>query len=256
MRLTSYQAVEDAIKRSFDIISMSWSVQPNNTEGASNKSDLGRLVAALQKVSNVERDKTGKKKAKEILLFCSAADHGQFNLKNTHYPFNCDEIPKMFKIGAAKADGTKYPWTGNQVDFILPGEEVQMRGKDMAGLDQDPVPKTGSSVATALAAGLAAMIIHSVKQGAVYHACKGSPGLTEKSVRVIKTHKAMKSAFDVIRKGGDKESKDQRLAVETFFTAPGKELGKSSSLSNEEKWVKVVALARDLISAQTENEFR
>lgn len=243
------------MKRQFDIISMSWSVQRNNNEGVSNESDLTRLVAALKKASNDERDKKGKKKGKEILLFCSAADLGQSNLKNTHYPFNCEEIPKMFKIGAAKADGTKYSWTGNQVDFILPGEEVRMREKDMAGLDQDTILRTGSSVATALAAGLAAMIIHSVKQGAVYHACKGHLGLTEKSVRAIKTYKAMKSAFDIIRKDGDKETKDQRLAIETFFTNPGKELGKTSSSSKEEKWVKVAALARDLISAQTENEF-
>ena len=232
---------------------MSWSVQPTETGGVSNQEDLRRLVAALQAASNDKEDQKGKKKGKESILFCSASDHGQSNGRNTHYPFNCDGIPKMFRIGAANADGTRYSWTSDQVDFILPGADVRMRANDRAGFNQDTVPKTGSSVATALAAGLAALVIQIVKQGAIYHALKDTTGLSEKSVRAIKTYKAMKSAFEVIRKDGGNEPKDERLAVGAFFTKAGRELSKNSSLDAKSKWIVLAKLARDLISSSTEN---
>jgi hypothetical protein len=150
---------------------MSWSVQRNDSEdeAVNNTRDLNRLKRSLQKASNDLQDSRRKKLGKETLLFCSAPDIGQSSLKNSHYPFNCERVSKIFRIGTAQATGKAYPWAGDQVGFIFPGENVGMKSTDMVRPNEDNVPKTGSSVATALAAGLAAMIIHCVRIGAVYN---------------------------------------------------------------------------------------
>lgn len=94
-----------------------------------------------------------------ILLFCPAADEGGYLKIIDSYP--AAHSPKsVFKIGAAKASGQVYEWTALQeVDYILLGHEVYER-KPKYG----PVPKndshSGSSIANALAAGLAALILH------------------------------------------------------------------------------------------------
>lgn len=111
----------------------------------------------------------------KVLMICSAPDKGKF----TTYDYPSGPWPDEFlRIGAARADGTVFDWTSdNGIDFALPGVDVI---KDQDGdshslrrstLGEGGVTKradkaeyeTGSSVATALAAGLAAMLIYCVK---------------------------------------------------------------------------------------------
>lgn len=262
--LTPSKAVEDAVKRGFDIISMSWSVQRNDStdEALNNTAHLNRLKASLEKASNDQQDAQGKKIGKETLLFCSAPDTGESSLRDTHYPFNCDGISKIFRIGAAQVTGKAYPWTGNQVEYILPGENVGMKPSDMVRPNEDKVLRTGSSVATALAAGLAAIIIHCVRLGAVYNFHKNNrAGVSERSVRAIKTFKAMKAAFENISKS-DWTKGDKRLEVETFFKNYGTELSKDAPKSEkekeqwkEERWSNVAEIARNLLHDNVEKEF-
>lgn len=102
-----------------------------------------------------------------ILLFCSAADEGGCLKILDSYP--AAHSPKnVFKIGAAKASGQNSEWTPlEEVDYILPGHEVYEK-KPKYG----PVPKTeshsGSSIANALAAGLAALILHCARLVAIH----------------------------------------------------------------------------------------
>ncbi|KIW80117.1 hypothetical protein Z517_06732 [Fonsecaea pedrosoi CBS 271.37] len=154
-------AAEYCATRGFDIISMSWTIKKSiyTPETANDWKDLERLEKALD-----EACKNG------ALLFCSAPDEGGISDEKfrTYYPVGCDSLSsRIFKIGAATSANKEADRTGksSQLDFILPGHEVRERGSDAIKVDDSL--KSGSSVATALAAGLAALVIHCVRLGAI-----------------------------------------------------------------------------------------
>ncbi|KAF2106735.1 hypothetical protein BDV96DRAFT_607204 [Lophiotrema nucula] len=247
------QAVDHAIKRGCDIISMSWTVQQNKND---NSDDIERLRDRLREAST----KSSTSGQQEILLFCSAPDKGHSNLEDQYFPFDCAGVPQMFKIGAADPDGSISRWVDSRVDYILPGHEVQMKDCDI-DIEEDKIPRTGSSVATALAAGLAALIIHCVRLGVIYnhYEYRGlspsgpSAGVDLDCYRRIKTYKGMKDAFRRIAKEGTHGSSDKRLGVETFFQGKASRLGgmNSSSLADsdadaDKKWAQVADIAIEL----------
>ncbi|QSZ36419.1 hypothetical protein DSL72_006296 [Monilinia vaccinii-corymbosi] len=227
-------AVEFAVKRGFDIISISWTVQKGN-----NKEHIDRFSLAIAEATR-----------KNILVFCSAPDigHASKDQLSTYYPFGDSKTEnQIFRIGAAKADGSAYNWLGNAqlVDFILPGDNVKLLSGDSIKAEDD-IPKTGSSVATALAAGFAGLIIHCVRLAAIYHwyekKSDQSDGINEKSLKDIKNIDAMKRAFKAIAKGNT--DRDRRLEVETFFKDKAEALQKDS-----DGWHEIVSLARALLLA-------
>jgi hypothetical protein len=251
--MLKHQAVEFAVNRGFDIISISWTIK--KVEGDpkhNNVDDINRLEMALERA--VKQD---------ILVFCSAPDIGASTsqILKSYYPFGCSSISNsIFKIGAAKADGSTYGWTGDSdsVDFILPGHNVKLKDGDSIHQEDDN-PKTGSSVATALAAGLAALIIHCVRLAAIhnfYRRKNDSTAVSESSLKTIKRFDAMKEAF--MKVSTEYTQKDRRLEVETFFGRPGREIDPDSGFSDEEKLEKIIQLARDLVSlnAQARNAGR
>jgi len=226
---------------------MSWTVQSLDDDTGNTAPDIARLQAALERAV----------KAK-ILIFCSAPDIGAASqsVLGTYYPFGCTSISdSIFKIGAAKADGSMYSWAGSPetVDFILPGHNVAPREGDQIHEEGD-IPKTGSSVATALAAGLAALIIHCVRLGAMYnwHRRRVNDGnaVNEDSVRAIKRYSAMKEAL--VRISSGYTEKDRRLEVENFFRDPSKVLDPYNGGSDEDRWEKIAQMARDLVSSSTQ----
>jgi len=234
-------AVEYAVKQGYDIISMSWSIKQDETD-KSQKGHLNRLREAL----------TPQKNCKKPLLFCSAPDIGQSSTKNRYYPFGCDEIQNIFKIGAATADGSTHRWTGHEVHYILPGEKVLIRKEGEVDPGEGDCPKTGSSIATALAAGLAALIIHCVRLGAIYSTCnENKSGMNSKTLEAVKTFEVMKHAFDTLKLQGTSAGAEKRLGVESFFASPGKKLNRNDDLHDsqvdDEKWADVEKLARDLV---------
>ncbi|KAK5992939.1 Intracellular serine protease-like protein [Cladobotryum mycophilum] len=240
-------AVEFTVNRGFDIISMSWTVQKSED----NAKDITRLQEALERAVK-----------EKILIFCSAPDIGRMNdqIMSSYYPFGCSSISNdIFKIGVAKADGSTYSWTGHShsVDFILPGHNVQLRKCDRI-MEEDDTPKTGSSVATALAAGLAALIIHYVRLGAIYNHFlqkHGDPNaVSENSVRIIKRSPAMKEAFmKVSSRYAERDRKDNNLEVESFFKDPSEFIHMESNTSDEAKWAQITQLARDLVSSNMQS---
>lgn len=163
--------------RKFDIISMSWTIVKDTT----NESDLVRLEAALKKASVTNK----------VLLFCASPDSGEMTKAKakTFYPFGCSIDVGLFKMAAATVDGIRIPTAGSHFDYSLPGHEVEessqlsgdgvrelLRSRQTAEDEHDGL-KTGSSIATALGAGLAALIIHCVRLGAAYiHKTSTSPG--------------------------------------------------------------------------------
>jgi len=87
-------------------------------------------------------------------MFCAASDQG-----NTHESTIGNDVPALYgdpiKIGAAKANGLPWDQTGQQyVDYYLPGHDIVIDGYKPA----KGQPQSGSSLATAIATGLAALI--------------------------------------------------------------------------------------------------
>jgi hypothetical protein len=177
-----------------------------------------------------------------ILIFCSAGDTGAH--QDTDYPaaFNPN---KVFRIGAAKANGNVWDWAGNlnNLDFIIPGHEVLERTPGDAPL-QNFQPQTGSSVATALGAGLAALIISCVKLGAMHTQIVGvSPtAVTMKDLIDVKKHENMKAAFDAI--GTSRESQNRFIEVWRLFDKAAKDI---KPLDKDRRLGIVANLARNFV---------
>ncbi|EHK48481.1 hypothetical protein TRIATDRAFT_172153, partial [Trichoderma atroviride IMI 206040] len=146
------QAILSALNKKADIISMSWTLPMSGDKSVHD---------ALKKAVD------GK-----ALMFCSAPDEGKFTKRD--YPSG-PWREDFFRIGAARADGTVFEWTPEDgITYVLPGVDVI---RDQASSNsfgwgsaarftkriEDFKYETGSSVATALAAGLAAMIIYCIK---------------------------------------------------------------------------------------------
>lgn len=106
---------------------------------------------------------------KGILLFCAASDQGQS--ADRTYPHKSN--PNSFRIGAARSTGAVLDTVGDQQDlgFLFPGHEVvvdhayeDVGDRDFGGYEAH----SGSSVAAALAAGLAALVAECVRLGVLY----------------------------------------------------------------------------------------
>ncbi|KAJ0422256.1 peptidase S8/S53 domain-containing protein [Aspergillus carlsbadensis] len=237
-------AVEYAVEHEFDIVSMSWTVEEDSTSSNS-RDHFNRIQKALER-----------KDRRMPLLFCSAPDIGHHKT-NDYYPFGCKSITNMFRIGAATVDGLAHPRVSDDVDYILPGHNVLPHSNDLVGTDGPMTPMTGSSVATALAAGLAALIIHCVRLGAIYNATRSSDvpasrySLSDKSLETIKTYSAMRAAFDFIKGKELPGASEKRLGVEGCFKDPGDDLAKREkdfhSDSEVAAWETVREIARNLV---------
>jgi hypothetical protein len=220
------QAVRAAVDRNVDIISMSWTIERTET----NKADIDELEKAIELAAS-----------KDMLMFCAATDQGAF--KDRSYPA-ASGTKKIFKIGAAEASGAALKWIGDQsaVDFIMPGHQVVMERHGDPGV-QKFTPLTGSSVATALAAGLAAIVLYCVQLGGIVRADgnekEESRELAE--YRALKTHERMKEAFQQI--GTTKESEFKYVTVWNRF---GKTVKKAET-EMRDRWINLLAdLAEDL----------
>lgn len=151
----------------------------------------------------------------KVLMFCSSPDEGKFT--ELDYPSG-PWRDHFFRIGAARADGTVFEWTPDDgISFVLPGVDVV---KEQAGRTSSETQslgvtsrvadfkyETGSSVATALAAGLAAMIIYCVKASIMairiaYAKPESVIGIaiTNDHLARISKHDAMKQAFSTLGK--------------------------------------------------------
>ena len=131
---------------------MSWTIE----ETADNEVHIEKLKEAVEKAAK-----------KPILMFCAASDGGAISDKSFPGKGPRDSV---FKIGAATEDGKAWKWVGDEsnIDFIFPGHEVvQERYKE--ALLQNSNLLTGSSVATAIAAGLAALVLDCVRLAALHY---------------------------------------------------------------------------------------
>ncbi|GKZ32277.1 hypothetical protein AbraIFM66950_001570 [Aspergillus brasiliensis] len=148
------QALKWAIRQEVHIISMSWAIEKEVMHADGEQARIFR---------------TTMRKAVEdhqILLFCANPDKGSA-AENDTYPTKIDPA-LVFCVGAARRDGV--PWNeinpaDKSCDLLLPGVELSMPEEssveDSKGLSPDEYRKyNGSSLSCALAAGLAAILLH------------------------------------------------------------------------------------------------
>jgi hypothetical protein len=106
-----------------------------------------------EKVPEVLRKAITTAKESGIVMFCSASDQGGSS-SNQCWPGG---IPNTcIRIGSCSSSDVPSAWVrDDQVDFLLPGENILVTDKD--GTAQ---PQEGSSFATAIAAGLGGLLVY------------------------------------------------------------------------------------------------
>jgi len=220
------KAVRAAIDKGVHIISMSWSIEPT----ANDIRELGDAIVLAAKEG--------------ILMFCAATDEGAY--RDRTYPA-ASSTKELFKIGAAEASGTALKWLGDQraVDFIFPGHNVVLERPGEVPSDKYN-SLTGSSVATALASGLAALILYCVQAAALHLGAQPARAkdyevVTMDVFRALKKHDGMKMAFLEI--GTTDESEKKYIAVWERFKKPVKA---EKNTAPDRLIDLIVALAREL----------
>ncbi|CAK7209195.1 hypothetical protein SEUCBS140593_000413 [Sporothrix eucalyptigena] len=138
------EAILWAINQGVDIISMSWSINGRDI--------LNKLEDALREAAR-----------QQIVMFCASIDEGP-STADTTYP---GKAGSCIKIGASTGTGAKLSWVSDSnSQFLLPGEVPIKKSADSSrwsqGQQQNPpyMGSFGSSVSTALAAGLAGVLIY------------------------------------------------------------------------------------------------
>jgi hypothetical protein len=141
-----------------------------------------------------------------ILMFCSARDKGAHNAPT--YPSK--ETGKIFTIGAANSSGASVVYVGNasEISYTFPGDKVEVDGGPTRRTPPEIVD--GSSVATALASGLAALILYCI-QVRIFLAKDSEKQKAREAYRMVKQHDGMMKAFDAI--DTTKESNHRFLKV-------------------------------------------
>ncbi|GLB00822.1 hypothetical protein AtubIFM57143_010187 [Aspergillus tubingensis] len=230
-------AVMAAVRQKVDIISMSWTVQETDDNQSS--------IIALQDAIRAALDA-------KILLFGAASDKGA--VTEIEYPCSFDR--RIFRIGASTADGRVYGPSGNpqHLSFIFPGHKISPRSPYLEkGLPIDSEEKSGSSISNALAAGLAALVLHCIRLGVIQAEIetKLTGRCSSTAVRLSDLGKArdfygMRSIF---RGMGLNEDNQRYIEVWKRLDGPARRLRSPSGEIVDMTGLEIIAgLARDLVS--------
>ncbi|KAH6983625.1 peptidase S8/S53 domain-containing protein, partial [Ilyonectria sp. MPI-CAGE-AT-0026] len=190
---SAVKAIWWAIEHEVHIISMSWTISQPSDAGT-----IQNLVKAINEA--VERG---------ILIFCSVSNQGPHD--GGMYPASCNRS-NSFLIGTATISGQAWRWNGaNEVDYILPGTDLEVRiGDELFDSRLQNLCESGSELATALASGLAALIMD----------CVALNDAAELERMRDRAHMKVKMAFDSINTWYNKRDDDKYLRVwDTFGQA-------------------------------------
>ncbi|KAF5567239.1 intracellular serine protease [Fusarium phyllophilum] len=158
-------------------------------------------------------------------MFCSARDKGAHNAPT--YPSKA--TGKIFTIDAANSSGASVDYVGNasELSYTFPGDKVEVD----SGLSRRTPPEIvdGLSVATALTAGLAALILYCIHVRIIL-AKDSEKQRARDTYRKVKQHDGMVKAFDAIET--TKESNHMFLKVWEVF---GKRVEQKDHKPQEER---------------------
>ncbi|KAL7814959.1 hypothetical protein V8C44DRAFT_363359 [Trichoderma aethiopicum] len=238
-------AIEDAIIRGVDIISMSFTIRKAAARSSSAASSEGVAAGAGgedaptgEAAIEALRQAINKAKDRDILMFCSAADDIQQTGKdNLPYGAAPDSI---LRIGAALQLGQRDPASEDvrSISYFCPGNQVaESENPDSCR----PVEyHDGSSVATALAAGLASLIVQCTTVVNAYHGGRTKP--FSSWVANLRKHENMRTAFDNISYS---EHQDKKFPpVWKMFGDAAKRIDEAHS--DRDKMAKLEELVREL----------
>jgi len=93
-------------------------------------------------------------RTKDIILMCSTKDEG--NNQGKVYPADCGMDGNTFKIAACDGMGFRASYAYAGAEFWFQGDDIDT---DVLGLSKYQTRISGSSVATAVAAGVASLVI-------------------------------------------------------------------------------------------------
>ncbi|KAK0645718.1 hypothetical protein B0T16DRAFT_327967 [Cercophora newfieldiana] len=214
------QAIRAAIRMKVHIISMSWTIDPPEDDAECRDLDSAIVEAANE----------------DILMFCSASDRGA--KQTATYPSKAAPN-KIFTIGAASAWGTADPWVGslNSIDLTFPGDKVDLVVAGVADGTAAPDIKqaSGSSVATALGAGLAALILYCVQVRYVVAPDADAKAEARSDFEKLRKHENMLRAIKAI--GTTEKSNHKFVEVWELF---GKIVA-ARGRTRQDKWINLVA---------------
>ncbi|RDW68846.1 uncharacterized protein DSM5745_08606 [Aspergillus mulundensis] len=177
-------------------------------------------------------------------------DEGQYS--GDHYPAAWGSH-KFFRIGASQADGHPYSRVPvNQVHYLFPGVDVVRANKRGIKLRilEDNIAFTGSSVSTALAAGLAALVLWFAIIGAKYSQDENqTDGLDFTDVKKLQDIKDMKQAFQKL--GAGRVPNDKFIEIWSVLERPTESLkdhhGHNKADVRESRRI-IFNLARNLVT--------
>ncbi|KAL2862237.1 peptidase S8/S53 domain-containing protein [Aspergillus lucknowensis] len=151
------EAIRWAISKGAHVISMSWTIDSRGND---------HDIQELRKIIKEAQTDHG------TIMFCAFSDQGNVHAENC-VPASC---PETITIGAATSWASPCTWVdSDSVDYLFPGEHVLIDRHAKPGTQS----KSGSSIATALAAGLAALLLHitQLAKPAYYPAIRSKEGI-------------------------------------------------------------------------------
>jgi hypothetical protein len=137
--LNNLQAIEWAIEKQVDVILMSWTIKKIKSGQGKNQEAINTLDLAIQDAAR-----------NDIIMVCAVEDQAHYG-NDDIFPQKSD-TRKLMVVGSANENGDRsQDVSENSFDYLFPGE-ISIPGM----LGETDV---GSSVAAAIAAGMAAMIL-------------------------------------------------------------------------------------------------
>lgn len=225
-------AIEAAIQKRPDIISMSWTIKRfikevkqdsyQTEKKSADEDDIDFLADAIKKA-----------KAKGILMFCSASDNIEHRAMES-LPYSAAP-ESIFRIGSATSSGQRDALSEDRqhINYFFPGINV---GESRNPRSTAPIQyHDGSSVATALAAGLASLILHCTR---VLAHCSENKIANQQLfcdlAKKLPLPEHMKTAFNSIHEGKTEADDPKFLPVWIQFKEDYSKTIKNS-LSHDEK---------------------
>ncbi|KAJ5692998.1 hypothetical protein N7462_002421 [Penicillium macrosclerotiorum] len=191
-----FQAIYWALHKNVDIISMSWTIPAKGP----NPKDTEEFQVAIAEAIKQKK-----------LLFCALRESEDALIEQGFYPVGLDQV---FKIGSATRSGNLVKTSsgdGKSVQFILPGLDV------LSDNEENVQTLNGSSVATALASGLAGIILFCADLVDQDAASYGKAKNYSESLRDINK---MRSVFENMSR---KSNEGKFPEVQRYFKITGKD---------------------------------